>query len=179
MFTFFGKKKISAEKVSKQFIANLIESTEHGFVELSGLINDDVAFETKPTVAENHYQPFLLIVLAANFKLLPTFFKDDRDMLIIEHSLAYLNEIFGYEIDFEQKIKETQTLMSRINHPSKNILYAMPKAIFEVYKLNEYQKEYFKNLKTPDPTFLKRMDELMPHFFWHWEDLLKKYRIAK
>lgn len=178
MFTFFGKKKLSAEKVSKQFIANLIEVTEHGFIEMAGLINDDVAFEKKPTVAENHYQPFLLIVLAANFKLLPSFFKDDRDKLIIENSLTYLQDIFEDEIDFNQKIKETQSLMSRINHPSKNTLYAMSKAVFELYALNEFQKEYFKNLNTPDPTFLKRMDELMPHFIWNWEDLLKQYRIV-
>lgn len=178
MFPFFGKKKISAEKVSKQFIANLLEVTEQGFAQMAGLINDDPAFEKKPSLPDSYYQPFFMIVLAANFKLLPTYFKDDTDKQILQHSLQYLNEVFEEDIDFEQKIKETQSLMSRVNHPSKNTLYAMSKALFEVYDLNNFQKEYFKNLNTPDPTFLKRMDDIMPHFIWNWDDLLKEYKIA-
>jgi len=177
MFTFFGKKKLSAEKVSKQFIANLLEVTEQGFEQMAGLINDDPAFEKKPTVSAQYYQPFFLVVLAANFKLLPAYFKDDTDKEIIKHSLDYLQEIFEEDVDFDARIKEMQSLMSRINHPSKNTLYAMSKAVFEVYQLNEFQKDYFKNLNTPDPTFLKRMDELMPHFIWNWDDLLKEYKI--
>ena len=178
MFTFFGKKKLSAEKVSKQFIANLLEVTEQGFTQLAGLINDDPAFETQPTVSDTYYQPFFLVVLAANFKLLPTYFKDDADQNIARHSLIYLEELFEEGIDFSPKIREMQSLMSRVNHPSKNTLYAMSKAVFEVYELNQFQKEYFKNLNTPDPTFLKRMDDLMPHFIWNWDDLLKEYKIT-
>lgn len=178
MFPFFGKKKLSTEKVSKQFIANLLEVTEQGFVQMAGLINDDPAFEKKPSISENYYQPFFMVVLAANFKLLPTYFKDDTDKLILQQSISYLQEIFEEEVDFEQQIKATQSLMARVNHPSKNTLYAMSKALFEVYELNDFQKEYFRNLHTPDPTFLKRMDELMPHFIWNWDDLLKEYKIT-
>lgn len=180
MLSFLGKKKLSAEQVSKQFIANLVQVTEDGFKELAGLINSDPAFVRSPEVDEHHSQPFLFIVLAANFKFLPTYFKDRQtDVYIKQHSMSYLNELFEESIDFESEIKTMQTTMSRLNMPSKNTLYAMPKALFDAYKLNEFQKEYFKNLNTPDPTFLKRMDELMPHFIWNWDDLLKKYKITQ
>lgn len=177
MLSFFGKKKISTETVSKQFVAHLLEATEKGFPELAELINIDQAFEQSPNVSHENSSPFLTIVLAANFKLLPTYFSDNKDEKISTSALSYLAETLDNQT-ISQDIKDMQKLMSRVNHPSKNTLYAMSKALFEVYNLNDFQKSYFKNLHTPDPTFLKRMDEVMPHFIWNWDDLLKQYRLV-
>ncbi len=54
MLSFFGKKKISTETVSKQFVAHLLEATEKGFPELAELINIDQAFEQSPNVSHDN-----------------------------------------------------------------------------------------------------------------------------
>jgi len=67
--------------------------------------------------------------------------------------------------------------MKRVNSPSKTTLYGMSKAIFHKYALNDFQDNYFKRMNTPNPIFLKRLDELMQHFLFNWEVFLKKYRV--
>ena len=69
--------------------------------------------------------------------------------------------------------------MARVNHPSKNPVYAMSKAMFFKYKLNGHQEEYFRELNTPNPIFLKNMDEWMKNFLWDWTTFTEKYRIVE
>ena len=63
--------------------------------------------------------------------------------------------------------------------PSKNIHYAMSKAVFYKYELNQYQDAYFQKMKSPNPLFLKRLDDIVEHFIWDWEDLRSKYKIVE
>ena len=77
----------------------------------------------------------------------------------------------------EQTVREYQKFMNRINHPSKNMIYAMSKAIFFKYDLNEFQDEYFSRMQVPNPLFLKRMDAVVGNFLWDWDAFFKKYRI--
>jgi hypothetical protein len=79
--------------------------------------------------------------------------------------------------DAEMKVREYQKFMQRINHPSKNMVYAMSKAVFQKYELNDFQDEYFKRLQSPNPLFLKRMDQVMINFLWDWDSFFKKYKI--
>ena len=53
----------------------------------------------------------------------------------------------------------------------------MSKAMFYKYKLNDCQDDYFKNMDSPNPLFLKRMDEIMKNFLWNWEAFFKRYKI--
>jgi len=69
-------------------------------------------------------------------------------------------------------------MMSRINTPSKNTLYAMSKAVFFKYNLNAYQQDYFKIMQTPNPLFLKRMDEIMANFLFDWESFTDKFKVV-
>ena len=80
-------------------------------------------------------------------------------------------------VDAEAKVREYQKFMQRINHPSKNMVYAMSKAVFQKYDLNDFQDEYFKRLQSPNPLFLKRMDQIMVNFLWDWDSFFKKYKI--
>ncbi len=85
-----------------------------------------------------------------------------------------------YDLDvsaFRKLIKEHQNFILRINHPSKNWIYGMSKAVFHKYKLNEFQDEYFRRMQAPNPLFLKRMDEIMGNFVWNWDAFFKKYRL--
>lgn len=54
----------------------------------------------------------------------------------------------------------------------------MSKAVFFKYNLNDYQEEYFRQMKTPNPIFLKNLDEVMRHFLWDWEVFNEKYKVV-
>ncbi len=82
------------------------------------------------------------------------------------------------EVDFENLIRKYQSFISRVNHPSKNMIYGMSKAVFHKYRLNEYQDEYFKRMQAPNPLFLKRMDEVVSNFIWNWDAFFKKYKLS-
>jgi hypothetical protein len=89
-----------------------------------------------------------------------------------------LAKIYDMEIGaFRNLIRDYQNFIMRVNHPSKNWIYGMSKAVFHKYKLNEFQDEYFKRMQAPNPLFLKRMDEVMANFIWNWDAFFKKYRI--
>jgi hypothetical protein len=80
--------------------------------------------------------------------------------------------------EFKMKVKEYKELMSRANHPSKNIIYAMSKGVFLKYNLVDFQEDYFRQMKTPNPIFLKNLDDLMKNFLWNWEVFNEKYKIV-
>ena len=76
-----------------------------------------------------------------------------------------MSEVF--EMDFNEMKEELESyssFISRVNHPSKNILYGMSKAVFFKFKLGKYQDPYFAQLNTPNPVFLKKIDILIENF---------------
>src|SRR5690606_6533666 len=79
----------------------------------------------------------------------------------------------------KETIAKYQSWMSRINHPSKNTLYAMSKGVFFKYDLNRFQKDYFRNMNTPNPIFLKRLDEVMAQFIFNWAEIRESYRVVE
>jgi hypothetical protein len=57
--------------------------------------------------------------------------------------------------------------------------YAMSKAIFFRYELNQYQTEYFKNMNTPNPISLKRLDDIVGQFIFDWSEFQENYRLTE
>jgi hypothetical protein len=49
--------------------------------------------------------------------------------------------------------------------------------VFHKYGLNDFQKDYFRNLNAPDPILLKNIDEIMEQFIIKWDTFTEKYRI--
>jgi hypothetical protein len=93
--------------------------------------------------------------------------------------VAKFAEVFDLEVsEFAKKVKDCKKLMSRVNIPSNNTLYAMSKAVFFKYDLNQYQEPYFQSLKTPNPIFLKNMDDVMRNFLWDWTTFQEKYKVV-
>ncbi len=78
---------------------------------------------------------------------------------------------------FRCLVKDYKQLMTRLNHPSKNVIYAMSKAIFDKYTLYNYQDEYFKRMQAPNPLLLKRLDEVVENFVWDWDAFFKRYKL--
>lgn len=173
------KRKLDANKLANVFVNSLVEITEHGFEDVRAMINDDNAFVTYPEICESSSDKFLLIVMVGNLRFLDTHFevseaKEIRSQIVKKFAAIYSMD----EASFEKIIQEYDSFISRVNHPSKNTLYGMSKAVFHKLKLNDYQEDYFKNMQTPNPLFLKRMDEIMMNFLWDWDEFFKKHKMS-
>lgn len=172
------KKKLSDNQVANVFINSIFDSVDNGFLEVAQLINEDIAFVKSPEIGEKDNGEFGLIVIVGNLSFLESTFDADqagRVEKIVFEKLAKMYDMS--EADFCKLIREYQSFISRVNHPSKNMVYGMSKAVFHKYNLNEVQDEYFRRMQAPNPLFLKRMDEIMINFIWNWDAFFKKYRL--
>ena len=86
-----------------------------------------------------------------------------------------------FEMNFnemKEKLENYSSFISRVNHPSKNILYGISKAVFFKFKLGKYQDDYFAQLNTPNPIFLKKIDSLIENYIWDWKSIFEKSKIT-
>lgn len=179
MFTLFGKKKIKEDVAVNIFINNLLDTVENGFPEVAGLINESPEFIISPNVSETNSEKFLLIIIAANLMYLPEHFNNNQEERLLQLIYLELARVFRVNDETLKKvIKDYQNYIEKVNQPSKNTLYGIGKAVFGKYNLNDMQDEYFKAMKSPNPMFLKRMDEIMENFLWNWSAFKEKYQIA-
>ena len=178
MLGFAIRKRIDEDKLANIFVNSLVEIVENGFEDVVEMIKDDSAFVTEPTIEKNAQNQFLLIVTVGNLEYL----KQSFDAYDVEGIESKIIEKFALIYDlspnkFKQLIDDTEEYISQCNFPSKNILYGMSKAVFFKCKLNQHQESYFKSMITPNPLFLKRLDELIINFMWDWDVFLKKYKL--
>lgn len=179
MFNTILKKKLSDNQVANIFINTLFDSVDSGWGEISTMINEDPAFVASPAINSADSGKFGLIVITANISLLESTFEVEQASRIEKLVFQKLAKIYGMgELEFENLVRSYQSFISRVNHPSKNMVYGMSKAVFHKYNLNNFQDEYFKRMQAPNPLFLKRMDEVMGSFIWNWDAFFKKYRLS-
>lgn len=172
------KRKLSDNQVANIFINAIFDTVDNGFKEVAQLINEDVAFVQSPQIAENENGEFGLIVIVGNLSFLESTFDAEQAGRVEKIIFEKLSKIYDMsELDFSRLIRDYQSFISRVNHPSKNMIYGMSKALFYKYKLNEYQDEYFKRMQAPNPLFLKRMDEVIGNFIWNWDAFFKRYKL--
>lgn len=171
------KKKLSDNQLANVFVNALLESIDNGFKEVADLINDDPAFVVSPNIQVEQDSEFAMIVFVGNVSFLESTFEAEQAHRVEKLIFEKLGKIYGItENQFAQLVRDYQSFIMRVNHPSKNVLYGMSKAIFHKYKLNDFQDEYFRRMQAPNPLFLKRMDEVMNSFIWDWDVFFKKYR---
>lgn len=176
MFKIFGKKKIKENVVANIFVNSILNTIDQGFSEIVGIINDAPEFVLSPRISTTNDNAFTLLVIAANIYYLPDHLPEDEKITnLIFHKLS--NALDCDQSKLETVVKEYQCYLMKKNHPSKNMRYAISKGIFGKYKLNDYQDEYFKNMRSPNPMFLKRLDEAMDNFIWNWDSFKQKYQI--
>lgn len=172
------RKKLTDEQLANIFMNGILEMVEHGFIEIAQMINDDPAFIQSPELTDSQNGEFSMIIMVANISNLESTFEANeaaRVEQLIFQKMAVLMENTPFET--EQLVREYQRFLLRINHPSKNIVYAMSKAIFSKYGLNDFQDDYFKRMQSPNPLFLKRMDAVLGNFLWDWDAFFKKYKL--
>ena len=179
MFAIFGKKKIKENVVANIFVNTILNTIDNGFGEVVGVINDASEFTSTPNIHINDDNAFALIIIAANLNFIPNNLKENQNERLTQLILTKFSSAFGVEqADLQKAIKNYQTYLSKVNLPSKNTKYAMSKAIFGKYELNQFQDEYFRNMKSPNPMFLKRLDEVLENFLWNWNAYTNKYQIV-
>jgi hypothetical protein len=172
------KRKLSDNQVANIFINAIFDTVDNGFKEVAQLINEDVAFVQSPNLAENENGEFGLIVIVGNLSFLESTFDAEQAGRVEKIIFEKLSKIYDMsELDFSRLIRDYQTFISRVNHPSKNMIYGMSKAVFYKYKLNDFQDEYFRRMQAPNPLFLKRMDEVLGTFIWNWDAFFKRYKL--
>lgn len=177
-FSSLVKKKISEQRLASTFVGGLVQTVELGFGDVASLINDDIDFAVSPQISASDDTEFLLITLVGNIKLMNDRFDGEMEMKVKRAVLNECAQLFETDYDrFGMIYREYSDLMMRLNHPSKNILYAMSRAVFVKYDLTKYQTDYFKQLKSPNPLILKRMNEIMANFIWDWDVFLEKYKV--
>ena len=178
MFSTLIKRRLTDNQVANIFINAIFDSVDKGFEEVALLINEDTAFSSSPKININNNREFGLIVIVGNLSYLENNFEADQTERVEKIIFEKLSKLYAIDVSsFKKLIKEYQSFISRVNHPSKNWVYGMSKAIFYKYKLNEFQDEYFKRMQAPNPLFLKRMDEIMVNFIWNWDAFSKKFKL--
>ena len=119
-----------------------------------------------------------MIIIVGNLVQLESHFDYNQAVSVESLIVQKFSNIYGMtENQFSELVSDYKSFISRVNYPSKNVLYGMSKAIFHKYSLNDFQEEYFRNMQAPNPLFLKRMDEIVANFIWNWEAVEKKYKI--
>ena len=172
------KRKLSDNQVANIFINAIFDTVGNGFKEVAQLINEDVAFVNSPAINVNDHGEFGLIVIVGNLSYLESTFDAEQAGRVEKIIFEKLSKIYNIqEVEFTKMIREYQNFITKVNHPSKNMIYGMSKAVFYKYNLNEYQDEYFRRMQAPNPLFLKRMDEVMSNFVWNWDAFFKKYKL--
>ena len=173
------KKKVNEDKLANVLINSMLHAMEVGFTDISELINNDKDFVKKPNISPDDYDRFMLILLVGNLKIMEKRLQKDQSerikvLLIEKFSVLYKLKVS----DTKEHIKNYSSFMARINYPSKNVLYAMSKCIFHKYNLSSYQEDYFKDMNTPNPKFLKRLNKIVESFIWDWDYFLSKYNFV-
>lgn len=178
MFSTILRKKVSDEKLANVFINGIFSTIDNGFPVIAEFINEDPTFVSSPNVDPNNSYEFSLIILAGNLTFLESAFEPEQADRVEKLIYDKLAKVYGTDkTELKGLIKDYRCLMTRLNHPSKNTFYGMSKAIFDKYALYNHQDEYFKRMQSPNPLFLKRLDELVENFVWDWDNFFRKYKL--
>jgi len=179
MLTIFGRKKLSDERLATIFVNSMIDIVEKGFDDVAGFINDSPEFETCPEISDKDFGKFLMVVICGNFNNIPDHFENGHEREIIRLSIDKFAEVLGLSsLDFASKVKDYKEYMAHVNKPSKNNLYSMSKAIFFKYELYQFQNEYYRSVKAPNPIFLKNLDDIMRNFLWDWSAFSERFKVV-
>ncbi len=178
--TLIGKKKMTEVTLAKVLVSGTLRSCEPIFKELVEYIKECPHFETEPQLKDDAELDFIITVFTCNITRIPHYMDHGRDKRIAQKVLSQLSESIEMDLrELGKRIQSCKSLMKRLNHPSKNLVYAMPKALFDYYELNEHQQAYFRDLRSPNPLYLKEMNQLLDHVVWDWDFLKNEYKFVE
>lgn len=179
MLSIFGKKKISENNVANIVVNFIFKHTENGFPELIEIVENTPEFVVKPDIDPENIEDFLMIVLVGNLNFIPIYFNSDQEQRLRNKIIEKFAKATQLDVEtLKAQIKSYKEFMVRVNHPSKNMIYAMSKSFFRKYGLNDCQEEFFRTQKVPNPMFQKRLDSVMTTYIFNWEQFIGKYKVV-
>ena len=183
MIKFLGllskKKKIKSKITISIFVSVLRNVILEGFIEIKDFINNNNNSEKSPNLKDSDIQWFNDVVFLANLSLLDLYFEENE---VIHLRALFLDEIckdlegdanhLAIEkfLDYENYFKE---LLVKYESP----ILAMVYAIFEKYKINDFQGDLFRKKNKPNPIFISELKNVLSHFIWNWDDYLEKNKL--
>lgn len=177
--SFFGKKRITEDKLANIFVNSMLKAVDESFGDIVDSITNDPEFKKRPQLDKSDSDKFLMIVVVGNLGYLSRYFSNSEEIVLKGKITQKFANVFGMSYDEMANVfKDFGQFIYRVNHPSKNMLYGMSKAVFYKYRLGQYQDEYFAQLDAPNPIFLKRLDTIMENYLWDWNTFLEKYKFA-
>ena len=175
--TLFGKKKLTEDRAANIFVNNLVQVVDNSFPDVVASIKSDGEFIETPILSEQDSDKFLMIVLAGNLNYLSRYLSAAEESILRCKIIEKFGVVFGLTYnEMKTIVDEYGDYIHKVNHPSRNTLYGMSKAVFFKYKLGQYQDAYFSQLNAPSPILLKRMDNVMENFLWDWDGFFDKYK---
>lgn len=179
MLNIFGKRKVKSDKLANILVNYIMEVTEKGYEGVEALIETSPEFVIKPETNPEGTKNFLLVVFVGNMSFVSRYFDQSIEDSIKEQCYTVLAQTFDTTTDnLKALYKEYKSFMVKVNHPSKNMLYAMSKGLFHKLELNEYQEDFFKSQNVPNPMFIKKLDEIMTQTIFHWDEFLSKHKVS-
>jgi hypothetical protein len=177
--TLFGKKKISEDKLANVFVNAVLRLTEQGYPTVVAELEEASEFVSRPVFGPGDDELFAQILFAGNLMEAPKHLAAGQDQRLAQHAYSK----FAPLMDSSAAEMETETIalqhfMARINHPSKNTVYAMSKAIFQKYDLFRFQDTYFREQKAPNPIVLGRVNKLMAYCLLDWAEMLDEWKVT-
>lgn len=177
--TFFGKKKITEEKLANIFVNAVLELAEKGYPAVAEELNEAPEFSVSPALDPADERPFAMVVLAGNLIEMERVLGPGLDKRMRALAISKFAEALDLDgVAVEQEVRTLCGQMERMNFPSKNTVYAMGKVLFHQYDLFCFQDTYFREMRAPNPIILKRLNSLMGYFTWNWAEIQDNYRVV-
>ena len=136
--TIFGKKKLTEDKVANIFVNTMLNVIDNSFEDVVSSISNDPEFINRPIIDPLNSDKFLMIVLSGNLQFLSKYFSNTEEMILKGKIIEKFGNVYGMSYE-EMKIivVDFTKFLSKVNHPSKNIIYGMSKAVFYKYDLGK------------------------------------------
>jgi hypothetical protein len=177
--TLFGKKRITEDKLANVFVNAVLRLTEQAYPLLVEELSEAPEFLTKPVFGPGDDELFASIVFAANLCEAPKYLPAGTDHRLAQHAYSKFAPLLDTSAaELEAGTHALQQFMGRVNHPSKNTVYAMGKTIFHKYDLISLQDPYFRQQKSPNPIALARVNKLMAFCLWDWAELFDEWKVT-
>jgi len=181
MIKFFGftkKKRITIDKLSSKYVADLDDVIEKSFSDIVEFINESNKFKVSPNININDSSWLKLIVFSANNFLIKNHFSENKTEKI--HNIVF--DLQSQLINKDQEVG-TSRLTDNINFFNQKfeeigvIERTMAVCIFEKCSLNKFQDKLFKQKNDPNPIFIKELSNYLKLFLFNWEDVISNYKI--
>ena len=182
MIKFFGfskKKKVKPATTASIYVTLLQNVVSEGFIEIKDFINNNNNLESNPNLNDTDIDWFSNVIFLGNMKNLDLHFEENE---VFTLRTLILDEIYkDVEVNAQhlaiEKFLEYENYFKELLVRHEFPIDAMAHAIFEKYKINDFQGDLFKKKNKPNPIFLNELKNLLNHFIWNWDEYLEKNKL--